>query len=444
MGCDNESHSIYLLGQKQQAPSLRRFEQLIKQCRGEGEFLTFNAASDWLSCYAKDAQFVHDKLPLSVFRPHSAPNIVPFLQACHQLEIPVAIRCGGTGLSGGCVPGKESIVLLTGHLNQIHDYDSKKGTISIGPGVTVRQLNRYVSVDGWSFPLSLATEGTAGIAGCLSCNSRGYHQQQQAIYDAIEQVTLIDGQGQVIHVPGSFTCGAEGLWGVIIELKMRLKRLPPRMQLFSYSGDWKEVLIQLPQLRSIHALTSLMWFKGRFYFKLEGEDWRLPSVAAFLATCLPGIEQETMPIELASQAFLPSRPHFIAISSAFQTNRLPEACTWSIEQAQSLQLECFQMVDLLAGSLHLILQTDEDLYSFRQKVERYLVIWADFVDGLQGVLGTTHGIGMQMPPYMPPFWGEESQRVWRNLQAIFDPKNVFGNERFFPAIGKSLEKVNRN
>lgn len=434
--------SLYLLRQKSHSPSLHRFELLIERCQNEGEFLSFNTMSDWLSCYATDAQLLHDKLPLLVFRPHTTANIVPFVHACHQMEIPVVMRCGGTGLSGGCVPSKESIALLTGHLNQIKDYDSKKGTISIGPGVTVRQLNRYVAADGWYFPLSLATEGTAGIAGCLSCNSKGYHQQQQAIYDAIEQVTLIDGKGQIVDVPAPFVCGAEGLWGSIIELKMHLKRLPAQTQQFSYTGSWEAILIQLPKLRSLHALTSLIWFNDCFYLKLEGENWRLPSVAAFLAKCLPEIKPEARPLEVTSQTFLPSHSSFAAMSSSFQPDQIPRACAWSIEQAQFLQLECIQMVDLLAGSLHLILQTDESLYSFKQKMEQYLVIWADFVDSQRGILGSTHGIGMQMRPYMPPFWTEETQRVWRSLKVIFDPKNLFSKEHFFPAIGKSLEKVN--
>jgi FAD/FMN-containing dehydrogenase len=413
----------------------------MERCKREGEFLSFHEVSDWLFCYEKDSQPLYAKMPLLVFRPYTAAHIAPFLQACHQMEIPVTIRCGGTGLSGGCVPSKESVVLLTGHLNQIKDYHRKAGTISIGPGVTVRQLNRYVAADGWFFPLSLATEGTAGIAGCLSCNSRGYHQQQRALYDVIEQVTLIDGQGQVIDVPASLVCGAEALWGVIIELKMRLKKLPSQRHYFSYAGSWHEILIQLPKLRSIHALTSLIWSKDRFYFKLEGDDWRLPSAAAFLARCLPEVTSQSISLESICHSFLPSRPNFAVISSSFRTDQLSDACAWSLEQAQSLQLECFQMVDLLAGSLHLILQTAEDLYSFSQKMEQYLVIWADFVDGRQGILGSTHGIGMQMRPYMPPFWTEESQRIWRNLQTIFDPKHLFGKEHFFPALGKSLEKV---
>jgi len=432
---------VYLLGKKGGSPVLQRYVELMERCKDEGEFLSFETTPDWLSCYSGDAQPIHTKLPLLVFRPYATTHIAPFLQVCYQREISVTARCGGSGLTGGCVPSQEGVVLLTGHLNQMINYDSQKGTISLEPGVTVRQLNRYVAPDGWHFPLSLASGGIAGIAGCLSCHARGYHQQQRAIYEAIEQVTLIDGRGEIMGVPPSLVCGAEGLWGVICELKMNLKKHSESTQCFCFMGSWEDVLVKLPALRSLHTLTEAIWSKEKFYFKLEGEKWRSQGATAYLAKCFPGIEQVATPIETVSQSFIPSRQHFAMISSLFQMELLTEALAWSLRQAQAIQLECFQMVDLLAGGVHLILQSEENLYSFSQKLEYFLVLWADYVDDCHGVIASTHGVGMQMRHYMPPFWTEESQRLWRNLQIKFDPKNLFGKERFFPTIGKSLEKV---
>lgn len=437
---NHASQSLYLLGRKLDHPSLQRYSELIEKCFNEGEFLSFKENSDWLSCYAGDAQPIHSKYPVLVFRPHSTSNIAPFLHICHQMDVPVTTRCGGTGLSGCCVPSKEGIVLLTGHLNQIKDYNHKNGSVTIEPGVTIRQLNQFVMDDGWRFPLSLATEGIAGIAGCISCHSRGYHQQEQSIYSVIEQVVLVDGKGERLHVPYSLVCGAEGLWGVIIEMTLTLKKLPQQVELFSYTGSLEDVLNQFPLLRSLHSLKGVIRLNDHFYFQLEGEKWRIPGTAAYLKKYLPGIVQGNGSLEMMSKKFLPSRRNSVVVSSLFQPAQLSHAATWSIDQAESLQLECLQMIDVLSGSLHLILQTDENLYSFTKKMEQYLVLWANYVECEKGILCSTHGIGMQMRHYMPPFWTEESQSIWRHLQSIFDPKNLFGRERFFPVIGKSIEK----
>lgn len=437
---NNESQSLYLLGKKSDHPSLKRYSELMNRCIKEGEFLSFKENPDWLACYAGDAQPTYSKLPLLVFRPHSTSHIAPFLHACHQMNIPVTTRCGGTGFSGCCVPSKEGVVLLTSHLNQIKNYDPQNGTMSIEPGVTPRQLNQCVAQEGWRFPLSLATEGTAGIAGCISCHSRGYHQQEQSTYSVVEQVTLVDGKGEFLNVPYSLVCGAEGLWGVIIEMKLRLKKQPQQIKQFRYPGSLEEVLKELSALRSIQTLTAVIGINNQFYFQLEGEKWRLPGSVAYLSQCFPEIEQEDQSVDMIGKKFLSSRRHSVVISSVFRPSQLPHAVNWSIEQALTLQLECLHMTDLLAGSLHLILQSEDDLYQFTKKMEQYLVLWTDFVDRQQGILSSTHGIGMQLRHYMPPFWTEESQSIWRHLQAIFDPQQLFGRERFFPVTGKSIEK----
>jgi FAD/FMN-containing dehydrogenase len=437
----DESHSLYLLGQHSSSPLLKRYRPLIEGCAKLGEFLSFEMTPEWLSCYERDAQHVHAKLPLLVFRPHTIASIAPFLRACHQMDVSVTARCGGTGLAGCCVPSREGVILLTGHLRQMRAYDPEKGTIYLEPGVTARQLNRYVEADGWFFPLAMATEGVAGIAGCLSCQARGYHQQQQAIFDAIESVTLVDGQGQVIVTPSAWACGAEGLWGILIEMKVQLKRRPPQSQDFIYQGSWQDVLAQLSLLRSLRALHFVTWSKDKFYLGVAGESWRLIPSIEVLTRHLPGIQSLAIPLKPYEHSFLPSRKSFIVLSTVFHSLQLPEACQRSLAQAKELQLECFQQADVLAGSLHLTLQSADSFYHFSQKVEQFLVLWVDFVDRQRGVIASCHGVGMQMRPYMTPFWTEETQHLWQKLQAAFDPKGLFSKERFFPSFEKSLQKM---
>lgn len=438
----DDSHSLYLLGKKSfSSPLFKRYRTLMETCANLGEFLSFETSPEWLSCYERDAQILHAKLPLLVFRPHAIANIASFLQACHQMDLSVTTRCGGTGLSGSCVPGAEGVILLTGHLKQIREYDAERGTACLEPGVTVRQLNRHVESDHWFFPLSMATEGIAGIAGCISCHARGYHQQQQAIFDAIESVILIDGQGVTLEVPSPLVCGSEGLWGVVVEVRVHLKRKPPQYKDFIYQGSWQAVLEQLPLLRSLHSLSFVICSGGKFYLGLEGEAWRLSDSAAYLTRCLPGIDPLIMPSRQFSKSFLPSRKLFAVLSSVFNPLQLPEACQWSLAEAKLLQLECLQQADVLAGSLHLIIQSEESSYLFAEKMEQFFVLWTDFVDRQQGILASCHGVGMQMRPYMTPFWTEETRQLWRKMQAEYDPKGLFCKERFYPFPGKSLEKV---
>ncbi len=440
----DDSHSLYLLGQPLSSPLLKRYHSLMNAFAKQGEFLSFDATAEWLSCYQQDAQHLHTKLPLLVFRPFTIASIAPFLRACHEMELAVTSRCGGTGLVGGCVPSKEGILLLTGHFKQIREYNVKDGKVCVEPGVTARQLNQYVEADQWCFPLEMASVGVAGLAGCLSSQARGYHQQQRALFDAIESVTFVDGKGQLLEAPVSLLCGAEGLWGVIIEIKMHLQRKPPDRRKLIYTGSWENIVAKLDILRSIQSLNVVAWLQDKFYLRLEGETWRLDQAVRQLFQSLPGLQvQHVSDNEQISSFFLPTRKPFVVISSSINSLQLSDACQWALKEAMQLQLICRQQADVLAGSLHLILQSEDHPYAFAKKVEQFFVIWTDFIDRQQGFIASCHGIGMQMRPYMTPFWSEETQHQWRKLQLAFDPKELFSKERFFPPFGKSLEKVRR-
>ncbi len=440
----NASQSIHLLGQNFQESSsslFKRYGQLREWMQEQGECLSFENSPEWISCYEKDAQSLHAKLPLLVFRPHSTASIAPFMFACHQLELPVTIRCGGTGLAGSCIASSEGVLLLTSHLRKINHYDSQKGKICLEPGVTARQLNQLVEKEGWFFPLSMATEGTAGLAGCLSSQARGYHQQSQALFDAIDSVTLVDGQGQICEVPSALVCGAEGLYGAITELKVQLKPQPAQRLTFISHASWHDLLTSLVSLRSLSALTFILWSEAQFFLGIEGEEWRMPGACHCIAKLLPDVKSLEVSQEHFNLFFLPNRKPFIRLSSVFSSLQLPEASQWAAEVAKDLALECKQQADVLAGSLHLILHAPLEPYLFSKKVEEFLVMWVDFVDQSQGQLASCQGIGMQLRPYMTPFWSEENQLFLRRLQAAFDSDRRLSKERFFPLAGRSLEKI---
>lgn len=439
------SHSIYLLGQNPSQAShnsLKKHRQLIDALSGHGEFLFYETSPEWLSCYERDAQALHQKLPLLVYRPHQVHDIRPFLQQCYQLGLPVTARCGGTGLAGGCIASSEGVILLTGHLNRIYDYDAKKGIISIEPGVTLRQLNRFVERDGWFFPLSMQSEGVAGLSGCLSCQARGYHQQGKFLYDAIQKTICVDGHGKQLEIPSSMLCGAEGLMGVIIEMQVQLTQLPQQCMEFILNAGLETVLAQLPHLRKVQSLSFVCWCEGSLYMGLEGEAWRLPHSAAYLKRLFP--DMQSIPsgsFASSKSAFSRTRSPFIVFSSSLHLPDLSEASRHARHLASELQLFVEQQIDVLSGSLQLLLHSDESHYAFTQKIEQFFVLWVDFLDKRKGVLGGCHGIGMQLAPYMIPFWNEETVRILMTLQSAFDPAGLFKRERFFPPAGRSLVRA---
>lgn len=438
MNTTTSNSSVYLLGQSTQSSAiLERYQYLQAQCSLLGEFLSVEDCPDWLSCYEKDAQPLHTKWPLLVFRPHATTDIAPFMTYCYQLKIPVTVRCGGTSLTGGSIASTAGVILLTNHFKQIQHYDPFQGTLSVEPGVTIKQLHHHIEADDWFFPLEIATAGIAGLASCLSTHARGYHQQEKYFFDVIHSVTLVDGQGTVHHqVPSALVCGAEGLWGVIIEMHLKLKHRLCRKHIFLVQASWEEVLTHLPVLRSLQTLAFIVESHQQFYIGLEGEEWRLTCASAFLAQLFPHPT-----LSYALPRFMVTQQLFVMLTSTLTTTQLPHAMQWALNQARELQLECVQQADLLAGSVHFILQADVEPYEFTHQTQKFLVLWTDYLDQCKGKISSCHGIGKQFSPYMPPFWSEETRSHWHTLQSLFDPAGLLSQERFFPVPGKSLEKT---
>lgn len=432
--------SVYLLGQAVgQKSLLDKYRQLIKAFHHSGEFLTFDENVSWLSCYEKDGQSLSTKIPLLIFKVDSI-NIIPdFLKKCCELGIPVTIRGGGTGYVGGCVASSEGVILLSNHLNNIVHYDSLKGILIIEPGVTINQINSLTVSDGWHFPLEMLTNGVATIAGCVCSNSRGYHQQAQDLYDAVKEITIVDGQGDVLQVPGYLLVGSEGLFGMVTQLTIQLVRKPALTKYFQFCLDWKTFQANFSQLESLELLESCYFDERQFYLKLSGDEWRFKSIEGYLKGIFPEIFEIDKNVFLkASMLFVP-HPHFI-LTTAIKSKDLLKAISIAKQFAESVSLLIEIRIDVLANSLLIHLYENNENRGLKQKIDQYMTLWADFISVQGGIIGNCSGIGVQLMPFMTPFWSEETRLSLQKFQKIFDPHQLFNKNRFFPEAGKCLEK----
>ncbi len=436
--CKEDSiQSIYLLGNGQISPLLKRYRSLRDSFADRGEFLSADAEPEWLACYDRDSQHMHTRLPLLIFRPSTIGDIAPFVRACFRESIPVKVRCGGTSLTGASVASPEGVLILTGHLKKKIDYQSWNGKVTLEPGVTPDELNAWVEADGWCFPLEMATNGTAGLAGCLSCHSKGYHQRGRPLFQCIRSVTIVDGKGDVLDVPPQLLCGTEGIFGVIIQLELQLMRRPENRMQAICQLSWESLLIQLPLLHRYQALVGLSWQDNQFIFLLEGEMWRLtPALDYLVKQC------QAVVVDSPFQSFYPQAgaQQFILISSACLPMTIPEGIQYAEEYAKELELHVLIWADVWSGAIHLRLSSVKDAYYFNRSVAHFFLLWIEWLESVQGFLISAHGIGKLLKPYLPPFIKEEEMRFLRQMQMAFDPFQLFSKDHFFPEMGKSVEQ----
>ena len=219
--------------------------------------LTESFTTDWTRRWGGPA--------LAVVRPGSTAEVAGVLAACLAAGVPVIPQGGNTGLVGGSVPGdgcdELPIIVSTRRLTRMDPVDEVSGQVTVGAGVTLGDLHRYVARSGWEYGVDLAARDSATIGGTVATNAGGIrviaHGMTRMQVAGIEAV-LPDGT-VVEHLAGlakdntgydlaGLLTGSEGTLGVITAVRLRLHR-PHRASSVALIGveTWDEAL------RLLHA-----------------------------------------------------------------------------------------------------------------------------------------------------------------------------------------------
>lgn len=121
--------------------------------------------------YASDAS-IYQIEPLGVCFPKNAAEASEVVRLAGDAGVSIVPRGAGTGLAGGAV-GSGLVVDMARHTRQIQDLDKETGTVRVGPGVVLDQLNAVLAFHGRTFGPDVATSSRATMGGIIANNSSG-------------------------------------------------------------------------------------------------------------------------------------------------------------------------------------------------------------------------------------------------------------------------------
>src|SRR5436309_7477868 len=121
--------------------------------------------------YATDAS-IYQIEPIGVAFPKTAEQASLVIRAAADAGVPVTPRGAGTSLVGNAI-GEGLIVELSRHNRQITDLDLEKGSVRVGAGVVLDQLNDFLKPHGFCFGPDVATSSRATLGGMIANNSSG-------------------------------------------------------------------------------------------------------------------------------------------------------------------------------------------------------------------------------------------------------------------------------
>lgn len=174
---------------------------------------------------------------LAIVAPASTDEVATVLRIASETATPVVPYSGGTGLVGGQIKegGEPPILLTMERMTAVRAMDAQAGTMVVEAGAILQNVHDVAEADGWVFPLTLASQGSARIGGLLATNAGGVNVIRYGnARDLVLGVEAVLADGTVIRGLSPLRknnmgydlrhllIGSEGTLGVITAATLRL------------------------------------------------------------------------------------------------------------------------------------------------------------------------------------------------------------------------------
>lgn len=107
--------------------------------------------------------------------PRSTAEVQVIVQTCAAARVGIVPWGGGTGLVGGQIlpDGPAPLILSLERMDRLRGLWPEENVLIAEAGMTLAAVQEAAAAAGRQFPLSLASEGSARIGGCLATNAGG-------------------------------------------------------------------------------------------------------------------------------------------------------------------------------------------------------------------------------------------------------------------------------
>ena len=190
--------------------------------------------NDEIKPYETDALSAYKQKPLVVVLPENTQEVSEILKYCNKEKIKVIPRGAGTGLSGGALPLKDSILLALGKFNKILEIDFENRCVIAQPGVTNLSITHAVQHKGFYYAPDPSSQIACSIGGNVAENSGGVHSLKYGTTsNNILGLEVVFMDGTISRLGGKtydsegydllgLISGSEGLLCVITEVTVKI------------------------------------------------------------------------------------------------------------------------------------------------------------------------------------------------------------------------------
>ncbi len=434
-----------------------------------------------LAPYESDALTAFHARPTAVVLAETQQEVIDTIRLCHRHQVPFVARGSGTSLSGGSLPIQDGIVIALNRLNRILRLDPEQRIAVVEPGVVNLDVSRAAAPHDLYYAPDPSSQLICTIGGNVAFNSGGAHCLKYGMTaNHVLGIKAVLPDGEVVQLGGEsleqtgpdltgFFVGSEGLFGVALEITLRLLPKPPtyRTVLAAYhsleaAGDAVAQVVAsglLPGAMEIMDNLAIQAAEaavhagypqdasGLLIVELEGEAVQVEAEFAHLLQVIETTnayevrvandDAERMRIwkgrKSAFSAVGRLSPDYIVQDGVVPRSRLGEALATIGRLSASYGIRVANVFHAGDGNLHPLI-----LYNGREKgaLERAEKLAGEILHmciEYGGSITGEHGVGMEKRQYMADMFSPVDLDVMNALRQAIDPQALANRGKKLPS-----------
>jgi glycolate oxidase len=420
-------------------------------------------------------------MPRAVVLPASTREVAEILRTASQMRIPVVARGSGTGLSGGCLPVPDGILIAFDRMRTIKEIDRENQVAVVEPGVTLEDLDGALAPLGLVYPVSPGEAG-ASLGGNVATNAGGMRAVRYGVTrHHVLGLEVVLADGTVMRTGGKFVksssgydltqllVGSEGTLAVTTEITLKLHpRLVESATILAPFATLAEVAQAVPPIVSSGVDPSILEYIDVLAMggitASAGLDLGIPeeikaAALAYLVVVLDGMDPARMEEDVAAlgtllstlgaldvyllpsgagSALISARERAFFVSKAAGADDIVDA----VLPRAGIPAYLARVADLAGrhgalitgcghvgdGNVHLsVFQPDED--------RRHALLDEIYATAIAagGAVSGEHGIGTEKLSYFLDTVDTVNLDLMRSIKGVFDPLGILGPGRLLGA-----------
>ncbi len=434
----------------------------------------------YLAAFESDGLTAFRTKPLAVVIPETEEEVIAAVAWCHQNQVPFVARGSGTSLSGGSLPVANGIVIALNRLNRILKLDPHERIAVVQPGVVNQHVTNAAAPHGLYYAPDPSSQSICTIGGNVAFNSGGAHCLKYGMTsNHVIGCKAVLATGEVVEMGGpslesvgpDFTglfCGSEGLFGVALEVTLRLLPKPEQFHtvLVGYrslqaAGDAVSAVIDsglLPgaleimdalSIEAAEAAVACGYPEGAaavLIVELEGPRERLAHEIQCLEAVLAKTDSFAQRVAVddadrlsiwrgrksAFSAVGRLSPDFLVQDGVVPRKRLGEALVRIEQLAERSGMRIANVFHAGDGNLHPLIMFDGKEEGALHRAEQVAGELSRICIEMGGSITGEHGVGMEKRDFMPEMYDPLSMEMMAQVRSAMDPNWIANPGKMFP------------